>query len=188
VKFAYADPPYLGMGRMYADRHEQALIWDDPETHRELIVRLCDEYPDGWLMSASSTSLRVILPMCPDKTRVLAWCKPWVAFKDKTLAYAWEPVLMQGGRKRTKDQPTQRDYFVGNDPPRINKPAHFVPGMKPRAFCRWIFEVLNAEKGDTLDDLFPGSGAIRFAWSEWTSEQCDEIGGLFHAVECNVPS
>jgi hypothetical protein len=170
MKFAYADPPYLGMGSMYAKLHPEAMIWDDPATHRQLIERLCAEYPDGWLMSATSTSLRVLLPMCPADCRVLAWCKPFVAFKDKTLAYAWEPVIKRGGRRRTKQEETQRDYFIGNNPPRVNKPDNFVPGMKPRSFCRWMFAVLNAKPGDALDDMFPGSGAVAAAWAEWVGE------------------
>jgi hypothetical protein len=170
LKFAYADPPYLGCGKWYADQHPDAMTWDDPETHRNLVAKLCDEYPDGWVMSASSTSLRVILPMCPEGSRILSWCKPFVAFKDKTLAYAWEPVLMRGGRRRTKQEETQRDYFVGSNPPRVNKPSNFVPGMKPRGFCRWLFACLNAKPGDEFDDLFPGSGAVSAAWSEWVGD------------------
>jgi hypothetical protein len=33
-----------------------------------------------------------------------------------------------------------------------------VIGAKPAAFCRWVFGLLGAAPGDTLDDLFPGSG------------------------------
>jgi hypothetical protein len=28
MKFAYADPPYLGYGSLYAERHPDALVWD----------------------------------------------------------------------------------------------------------------------------------------------------------------
>ena len=172
VRFAYADPPYLGMGRMYRDQHPEAMAWDDPETHRRLIERLVDEYPDGWAMSGKSTSLRVLLPMTPEDVRVLAWCKPFATYGrgDRSLAYCWEPVIFRGGRKRTKDQDIQRDYFVGSNPPRLDKPDNFVPGMKPRAFCRWLFAALNALPGDTLDDLFPGSGAVSAAWADWVGE------------------
>ena len=31
MRFAYADPPYLGHAKCYADRHPEAAIWDDPE-------------------------------------------------------------------------------------------------------------------------------------------------------------
>jgi hypothetical protein len=32
----------------------------------------------------------------------------------------------------------------------------------------WLFGILGAERGDTLDDLFPGSGAVSAAWAEFT--------------------
>jgi hypothetical protein len=40
-------------------------------------------------------------------------------------------------------------------------------GRKPREFCRWVFDLLGAQRGDTLDDLFPGSGAVTAAWEEF---------------------
>jgi hypothetical protein len=175
MRFAYADPPYLGMGKMYLTRHPEAMIWNDPETHRALIKRLCDEWPDGWAMSATSTSLRILLPMCPDDVRVMAWCKTWAKFLPGiSPAYAWEPVLLRGGRRiGRKDhyepgENTPRDWHHGNHSPRVNKPEGFVPGMKPREFSRWLFRCLNALPSDHLDDLFPGSGAVGAAWAEWS--------------------
>lgn len=41
----------LGLAHYYAHLHSEAYVWDDPETHRRLIERLCDEWPDGWAMS-----------------------------------------------------------------------------------------------------------------------------------------
>ena len=41
-------------------------------------------------------------------------------------------------------------------------------GAKPAAVCRWIFTLLGAASGDTLDDLFPGSGAVGRAWAAYT--------------------
>ena len=38
-------------------------------------------------------------------------------------------------------------------------------GAKPAAVCRWIFTLLGACPGDTLDDLFPGSGATGRGWA-----------------------
>jgi hypothetical protein len=35
-----------------------------------------------------------------------------------------------------------------------------VTGAKPAAFCRRLFGLLGAATGDTLDDLYPGSGAV----------------------------
>jgi hypothetical protein len=40
-------------------------------------------------------------------------------------------------------------------------------GAKPEQFCNWLFAVLGMQKGDTLDDLFPGSGAVTEAWARF---------------------
>ncbi len=166
MRFAYADPPYLGMARLYADRHSEAMIWDDPETHRALVARLVDEYPDGWVLSLHSPSLRVILPMCPEDVRVMAWVKPFASFKPGVNpAYAWEPVIARGGRKPKRTQPTVRDWCAEA----ITLRRGF-PGAKPEAFCFWLFDVLNMQPDDTFDDLFPGSGAVTRAWNEWRQQ------------------
>ncbi len=108
-KFAYADPPYLGCGKkLYGDA-----TYDAPEAHKALIERLCDEYPDGWAMSLSTPSVRVILPMCPDDVRVGTWVKPFAAFKKNvTRAWTWEPVIFRfsATRPRLVEQPTWRDH------------------------------------------------------------------------------
>lgn len=59
MRFAYADPPYLGCGRLYAAHHQDDLAWDNPEAHRSLIQRLVADFPDGWVLSLSVPSLRV---------------------------------------------------------------------------------------------------------------------------------
>jgi hypothetical protein len=46
-----------------------------------------------------------------------------------------------------------------------------VIGAKPAAVCRWIFTLLGAGPGDTLDDLFPGSGAVGRAWAGYTGSE-----------------
>ena len=43
-----------------------------------------------------------------------------------------------------------------------------VTGTKPAAFCRWVFTLLGAAPADSLDDLFPGSGAVSRAWAAYT--------------------
>lgn len=157
MRFAYADPPYLGCGKLYADHHPDALDYDRPETHRELIDRLCDEFFDGWAMSLSSPSLKTILPMCPDDCRVMAWVKPFAVFKPNVgTAYAWEPVIVRGGRKRTREQPTVRDWVSANITLKRG-----LTGAKPRDFALWILDILNARPGDDVVDLFPGTGAVQ---------------------------
>lgn len=164
MRFAYADPPYLGLAaQFYGAMHDQAADYDNPATHQLLIDRLSDEYPDGWAMSLHSPALRIILPMCPDDCRVMAWVKPFASFKPGVgVGYTWEPVIVRGGRKRTRQQHTVRDYVAAN----IAMQRGF-PGAKPQGFVLWILDVLNVERDDEFDDLFPGSGAVGRAVENW---------------------
>jgi hypothetical protein len=177
MRFAYADPPYLGCGKShYGDIHDAAADCDNPEWHRALVERLVTDYPDGWAMSLHTPSLRTILPMCPDDVRVMAWVKPFCSFKPNVgVAYAWEPVIVRGGRKRTRQQQTVRDWVDVN----ITLRKGFT-GAKPPAFVWWLLEVLNVERGDAVDDLFPGSGAVQVALDAWFGKPCDI--GLFGDV------
>lgn len=161
MRFAYADPPYLGCGKRYAEHHPDALIWDDPDTHRQLVDLLSDEYPDGWALSLSSASLQVLLPMCPTDVRIAAWVKPFAAFKRNVrIAYTWEPVIIRGGRKSSKDgAPVGRDHLSESITLKRG-----LTGAKPDRFNRWILDLLGYIDGqDELDDLFPGTGGMAHA-------------------------
>lgn len=166
MRFAYADPPYLGCGHLYAKHHPEALIWDDPETHRRLIERLSDEWPDGWALSGNSTTLQAILPMCPADVRIAAWRKSFAVFKPNVpVAYTWEPVIFRGGRRRGRDAATVPDSI--ECPITLQRG---LTGAKPAKVCLWIFDLLGAARGDTLDDLFPGTGAVTLAWQRFQGE------------------
>ena len=166
LKFAYADPPYLGCGKLYPE-HPDSRDWDDPQTHFRLIDRLFAEYPDGWVLSCHEPSLHVLRNYAGRDCRTGIWVKPFAVFKPNVNpAYAWEPVIWRGGRKYTRDEATVRDWVAADVTLRRG-----LTGAKPRAFCRWVFAMLNAQPGDTLDDLFPGSGAVAAAWAEWVGEQ-----------------
>lgn len=167
MMFAYADPPYLGCCALYEHSHgADGRCWDEPDTHGALIDRLVDEYPDGWAMSATSGSLRTLLPMCPADVRVGAWAKSFCAFKKGVRpAYAWEPVIFWRGRNPgaghahappTKGgaQTTPKDFIV--EP--ITMRRGFT-GAKPEPVIWWVLDLLNAQPGDKVVDLFHGSGA-----------------------------
>jgi hypothetical protein len=49
-----------------------------------------------------------------------------------------------------------------------------VIGSKPPDFCRWLFGPLGALPGDSLDDLYPGSGIVTWAWQRWTGALAEE--------------
>lgn len=160
--FGFADPPYLGCGKLYAKDHPDALDCNDPEWHRALIQRLCDEFPDGWALCLSSPSLRTILPMCPDDARVGAWVKPFAIYKPNVNpAYAWEPFIWRGGRRGDRSRETVRDWVSANITLRRG-----LTGAKPRAFCLHIAAVLGFEDGDKFVDLFPGTGAFMAAFQQ----------------------
>lgn len=166
VRFAYADPPYFGCCGLYQHHHPDGKCWDDLTTHVALIGRLETEFPDGWVMSASSPSLRHLLPICPEDVRVGAWVKPFASFKPNVNpAYAWEPVMWRGGRKRDRDVPTTRDWCsVGIT---LKKG---LTGAKPFTFSYWIFDLLGMGPTDELVDLFPGSGLVTKAWDAWRKQ------------------
>lgn len=148
MRFAYADPPYIGQAHRYPEKAEV--------DHGALLMRLTEEYEDGWVLSCSSPSLSDLLPLCPKGIRVMAWVKPFAVFKPHVNpAYCWEPVLVWGGRRRTREQPTVRDWIAQSITLRKG-----LVGAKPPEFCRWILEILNYQDGDTLDDLYPGTGIM----------------------------
>jgi len=161
MRFAYADPPYLGQSRHYD--HPDAEKWDHVYAHHDLIAELVVDFPDGWALSCSSPSLRHLLPVCPDDVRVAAWVKPFHAFKKGVRpAYAWEPVLFRGGRNSNHPPPlkggrqtTPKDWFSCNITLRKG-----LVGAKPPEFCRWILDLLGYEDGDDMHDLFPGTGIM----------------------------
>lgn len=155
MRFAYADPPYIGQ----AARHYGCTEIN----HTMLVAHLVADFPDGWVLSASVPSLRELLPLVPEDCRIGAWVKPFASFKPGVNpAFCWEPVLWRGGRKRGRDEPTVRDFVVANIT--LRRGTH---GAKPDEFCRWVFDLLGMQPDDELVDLFPGSGAVSRAWEHY---------------------
>jgi hypothetical protein len=157
VRFAYADPVYLGMGKLYDAHHDEARVWDQLEAHAELVRRLTTDYPDGWALSASAPSLRVMFGLVPAEARVCVWVKPFAAFKRNVrVAYTWEPVIVHGGRVSSKDgaRPT-RDHLAESITMQRG-----LPGAKPERFCSWVLDLLGWIPGDRVDDLYPGTDVM----------------------------
>lgn len=146
MRFAYADPPYIGQAKK--------LYGCEEVDHAELLERLSGY--DGWALSASSPSLRALLPICPEDVRVGAWVKPFAIFKPNVNpAYTWEPVIFRGARKRNRTEPTVRDWVSCNITLKKG-----LCGAKPVQFCEWVVALLGVRARDTLDDLFPGTGIM----------------------------
>lgn len=164
MRFAYADPPYLGCAKLYSDHPDHAK-WDTVEAHADLIAQLEREYPDGWLLSCTTGNLWDILPVCPrpPRCRVGAWVKPFASFKPGVNpAYTWEPVIFAGGRKRPRTELTVRDHHAANIALRRG-----LVGAKPESVAFWLFDLLGMLPDDELIDLFPGTGSIMRAWEMW---------------------
>lgn len=155
MRFAYADPPYPGRAaKYYSDQPSFAGEVD----HAALIASLEASGYDGWALSTAADALRDILPLCPPGARVCPWVKPGSAPKSTNgIHNMWEPLIVVGGRQ---EAPGKCDWIRA-------QPARFggeLPGRKPIAFIAFLWRMLGAKPGDTLDDKFPGTGIVGRAW------------------------
>ena len=155
LRFAYADPPYPGLAaRYYRDQPDFAGEVD----HASLLQQL--QMYDGWALSTSARALRAILPLCPPNARVCAWVKPHgVSTRTYGLHNAWEPVVVVPGRHLRPGRPD----FISAYPARG---GGTLPGRKPETFCVWLFGLLGILPGDSLDDMYPGTGIVERSWEQ----------------------
>lgn len=156
MRFAYADPPYIGTAHQYEEEEVD---------HAELLRKLQGGY-DGWALSCWWSSLAILLPMLgKSKYRIGVWIKPDAQPRNRIVP-SWEPVIY-----RTVSNPVHekgrtslvRDYVVAS---RCAREACFR-GRKPDDFCYWLFELLGMKPEDEFDDLFPGTGRVARAWEVW---------------------
>lgn len=158
MKFGYADPPYYKQGkRLYGSLHPEAGIWDGKKSHIDLITKLMTEYPDGWAMSCNPADLRWLLPECPETIRVCAWAKTFHQIRPLcSIQYAWEPVLLYGGRSVAKRKPMVRDWIAAARAMRKG-----LVGAKPDSFNVWVLDLLGFDPSqDTITELFPGTNGM----------------------------
>lgn len=170
LRIAYADPPYPGCADLYRDHPD----FDGEVDHGLLLQTLEYDY-DGFCLHTSSTALHDVLRLAddvlsrPQDVRVMAWVKPFAAFKrNVSVAYAWEPVLVKAARKPTVRKGmgfTYRDWLAESIT--LQKG---LTGAKPEKVCHWLFEVMGCEPHDDLYDLYPGTGAVSAAWETWRTQ------------------
>lgn len=104
--------------------------------------------------------------MCPEEVRVMAWVKPFAAFKKHVNpSFAWEPILVMGGRPRTDKMTYMRDWCANSITLKKG-----LTGAKPENVCYWLFDALNLRPGDTLDDLFPGTKIVSESWTRYSED------------------
>ena len=177
MKLCIADPPYLGRanrwygasgdakswhkkrGQPYdkasGDEHPEAHIWDDAATHHAMVQRLLRDY-DGWAVAMAADKLHDYMPMLPRATRIAVWHKPASVPGGSRLITSWEPVavMVPHMRKQAVAGKCVRDVLKAH-------PAGGFVGAKPRAWTRWVLDMLGYDPDtDTVDDLFHGSGAV----------------------------
>jgi hypothetical protein len=136
--------------------------------HADLIARLEEGWPDGWALSTSARALRDVLPMCPASTRVCVWRRRTRGKTSRRALNAWEALLVVGGRERADRGLDVLDYRG-----RYDSYPGALEGMKPPEFTVWMFNLLGAQTGDHLADLYPGSGAVSRAWAYLTALEGD---------------
>lgn len=166
MRFGYADPPYPKKARRYYKA--------DDVDHHALVLRLAETYPAGWALSTGADSLVYVLDLvlwvigeevAARDVRVCPWfrgSRPCVSMRPPC---AWEPLIVFGGRRRNRGPGEGPDdaLILHANARHISMPGYII-GQKPPGFSEWMFGQLGALKGDTLDDLFPGSGAVSRAW------------------------
>ena len=172
LRMAYADPPYPGFAwRLYRQ----------PEVDHESLVKRLVQY-DGWALSTSAKALGDVLALCPADVRVCAWVKPiGAAPATYGLHNTWEPLIVSPGRRL---RPGTRDWLSAQ-PARLNGT---LIGRKPLAFCAWLFECLGMVPGDSLDDLFPGTGIVGRSWSVVGRSADDDASLVDQTTRRSAPS
>lgn len=162
LRFCYADPPYIGQAKRHYSHDPNCAEVD----HAALALQL--ETFDGFALSCKSDAreLAQLIGYFKKDVRLGVWVKPFCSFKPGVNpAYAFEPVIWHSSRRRTREQMTVRDWVSANITLRKG-----LAGAKPRAFCFWLFELLNMRPGDEFVDLFPGTGGVTEAWHEFTGQ------------------
>jgi hypothetical protein len=163
LRLAYADPPYPGLARRYYRDHPD---YAGEVDHGELLSRL--QRYDGWALSTSMRALPMVLARCVAQglevrvARVVPWCA--AACERRGSSPHGSPSCTPAGDGsvgRARRRPMR--WWVSCRAGGRTLPTAVI-GAKPPEFCRWVFDLLGAGRGDTLDDLYPGSGMVSWAW------------------------
>jgi hypothetical protein len=168
MKLAYADPPYPGQAQHHYKNDPSGIVAEEVD-HRELLIKLRDNY-DGWALSTSSpAAIFIVGPLInelfpPFSVRKAPWCKSFCSWKPTQRAqYTHEEVFFVPTRpKGSKDVPSVRDYLVCRMT--MGKGTH---GAKPPEFNNWVLNLMGYQPGDSVDDLYPGPGGMGEAVKNW---------------------
>lgn len=155
-----ADYRKSGDALVASDHHEDAAEWDDPARHHALLVQLEASY-DGWAIATAHDGLRCYvdsegnLPRC---ARIMIWHRPNGGAGASRIRNCWEPVIIRPPESRLSSR------LLGGQVPDLltcPSPRYGFAGAKPPEWTRWVLDALGYDPDlDTVEDLFPGSGAV----------------------------
>jgi hypothetical protein len=155
LRLAYADPPYPGTAaRYYRDQPSYAGEVD----HGRLLEQLA--MYDGWALSTSRRALGDVLSLCPRGVEICPWVKTHHHAPARGPSNVHEYVVVKPARRRFPGVPDALVAAVAKGG------GETLPGRKPVRFIHWVFGLLGALPGDSLDDLFPGTGIVTRCWRE----------------------
>ena len=184
LRLAYADPPYPGKASIYRDHPDFAGEVD----HRELLSRLA-RY-DGWALSTSAAAVPAIAALCVAEdlgARLAIWVRPPRPHATARIRTGYEALFLRPARRVVRARTTRLLDQVGTEGVAVGSALRVtdvligvaargrptlptsVVGMKSPAFCEWVFRLLGALPGDSLADLYPGSGIVGRSWRLYTS-------------------
>lgn len=156
-----ADPPYPGKAHLYPENEEVDLD--------ALVLRLLAY--DGWVLATDPDGLPLVLRACDARDvhpQIASWHRGGRVVRSSRPTRTWEPVLYMPVRAMVLDAPPL-DTLRFHSNPRITDPGRVV-GAKPAAWWSWVFDLLQARRGDSFDDFYPASGAGNLAWQVYTGE------------------
>lgn len=158
----YGDGPRSSTDAPRADLHPEASKWDDVSEHRALLLHLVENY-DGWAIATTPDGLGAYQPL-PVNAQIMAWHRPNAMPGGGRLVERWEAVIVFiPEERRTRAGARVSNVLVAAAPSARGGRRSFV-GSKPAEWTRWILDALGySPDEDTLDDLFPGSGAVAAA-------------------------
>lgn len=188
MKLAIADPPYppfIGSGgrknrasRWYgtgqrskkdrpADVHPEAHLWDDPATHRRLLLELVERF-DGFAIATSPDGLAAYGEL-PIGTRIMVWVRPNATPGAHRIRSLWEPVILYPpkGRRSNRGGVGMTPDVLTASAPRIG-----FHGAKPEAWTRWVLDAMTYDPAiDEVHDLFSGSGSVACAAQSYATSR-----------------